>query len=150
MISKDKEKKTLSTIKDETQAPAIKESKTFKLKGKDTNVYNFSINLNKSDISLEAVDMNDISGSVYRNTLSLEKFYKTHKLFKFYEDVKEVFDFFGESFTFRYKDENKQTTILGGIICILFYVIAIIYFILKFVPFYKKKFYIAILFNKFR
>ena len=50
-----------------------------------------------------------------------------------------LFDFFGESFTFRYKDENKQTTVLGGLICILFYVIAIIYFILKFAPFYKKK-----------
>ena len=50
-----------------------------------------------------------------------------------------LFDFFGESFTFRYKDENKQTTVLGGLICILFYVIVIIYFILKFVPFYKKK-----------
>lgn len=94
MISK--EEKMLSTIKDENQAPAIKESKAFKLKGKDTNVYNFSINLNKSHISLEAVDMNDISGAVYRNTLSLEKFYKTHKMFKFYENLKEVFDFFGE------------------------------------------------------
>ena len=88
MISKDKEEKTLSTIKDETQAPAIKESKALKLKEKDTNVYNFSINLNKSNISLEAVDMNDISGAVYRNTLSLEKFYNTHKFFKFYENVK--------------------------------------------------------------
>ena len=50
-----------------------------------------------------------------------------------------LFDFFGESFTFRYKDENKQTTILGGIICILFYVIAIIYFVYKFIPFKNKK-----------
>ena len=50
-----------------------------------------------------------------------------------------LFDFFGESFTFRYKDENKQTTVLGGIVCILFYVIAITYFGLKFNPFYKKK-----------
>ena len=63
---------------------------------------------------------------------------KEGKLKKFKKFFR-LFDFFGESFTFRYKDENKQTTVLGGIVCILFYVIAITYFGLKFNPFYKKK-----------
>ena len=31
-----------------------------------------------------------------------------------------MFDFFGESFTFRYKDEDKHSTVLGGLICISF------------------------------
>ena len=64
---------------------------------------------------------------------------KEGKLKKFKKFFR-LFDFFGESFTFRYKDENKQTTVLGGIVCILFYVIAIIYFVYKFIPFKKKKF----------
>ena len=63
---------------------------------------------------------------------------KEGKLKKFKRFLR-LFDFFGEYFTFRYKDKNKQTTILGGMICILFYIIAIIYFGLKFVPFCKKK-----------
>ena len=63
---------------------------------------------------------------------------KEGKLKKFKKFFR-LFDFFGESFTFRYKDENKQTTVLGGLICILFYVIAITYFGLKFNPFYNKK-----------
>ena len=96
MINKQEEERTNSTIKNDSQAPAIKESKSFKLTGKDNNVYNFSINLDESHISLEAVDMNDISGAVFKNDLSLEKFHKTHKLFKFYENAKEVYDFFGE------------------------------------------------------
>ena len=44
---------------------------------------------------------------------------KEGKLKKFKKFFR-LFDFFGESFTFRYKDENKQTTVLGGIVCILF------------------------------
>ena len=50
-----------------------------------------------------------------------------------------AFDFFGESFTFRYKDEDKHSTALGGIICIVFYLIAISYFIYNFIPFVKDK-----------
>ena len=50
-----------------------------------------------------------------------------------------TFDFFGESFTFRYKDEDKHSTILGGIICICFYIIAISYFIYNFIPFYHRE-----------
>ena len=49
-----------------------------------------------------------------------------------------IFDFFGESFTFRYKNEDKHATVLGGLICIIFYIIAFIYFIYKFIPFYNK------------
>ena len=49
------------------------------------------------------------------------------------------FDFLGESFTFRYKDEDKHSTELGGIMCILFYAFAIAYFIYDFIPFSKKK-----------
>ena len=49
------------------------------------------------------------------------------------------FDFFGESFTFRYKDEDKHASILGGIICIIFYIIAFLYFIYNFVPFIKRE-----------
>ena len=53
--------------------------------------------------------------------------------------VLKVFDFFGESFTFTYKNEDKHSTVLGGIICILFYLIALIYFIYKFIPFCKNE-----------
>ena len=31
-----------------------------------------------------------------------------------------MFDFFGESFTFRYKDEDKHSSALSGIICLFF------------------------------
>ena len=49
------------------------------------------------------------------------------------------FDFFGESFTFRYKDEDKHSTLLGGIICIIFFTIFISYFIYNFIPFIKRE-----------
>ena len=49
------------------------------------------------------------------------------------------FDFFGESFTFRYKDEDKHSTLLGGIICIMFFTIFISYFIYNFIPFIKRE-----------
>ena len=45
------------------------------------------------------------------------------------------FDFFGEYFAFRYKDEDKQSSVSGGIVCIVFYIIAIIYFLYNFIPF---------------
>lgn len=115
MMNKDIEEKTNSIIKNISQAPSIKESKSFKLTGKDNNIYNFSINLNESYLSLEAVDMNDISGSVFKNILSLEKFHKTHKLFKFYENTKEVYDFFGEldesDISINYKNNNVVVSI---------------------------------------
>ena len=49
------------------------------------------------------------------------------------------FDFFGESFTFRYKDENKLSTVLSGIICIIFYIIGFVYVVINFIPFYNRK-----------
>ena len=49
------------------------------------------------------------------------------------------FDFFGESFTFRYKDEDKHSTLLGGIIFIIFFTIFISYFIYNFIPFIKRE-----------
>ena len=38
-------------------------------------------------------------------------------------------DFFGESFTFTFKDNDKHSTLLGGIVCILFFIIAFLYLI---------------------
>ena len=46
-----------------------------------------------------------------------------------------TFDFFGESFTFRYKDEDKHSTVLGGIIFIIFSIITLAYAIYNFIPF---------------
>ena len=45
------------------------------------------------------------------------------------------FDFFGEYLAFRYKDEDKQSSVLSGIVCIAFYIIAIVYFIYNLIPF---------------
>ena len=45
------------------------------------------------------------------------------------------FDFFGEYLAFRYKDEDKQSSVLGWIVCIVFYIIAIVYFIYNLIPF---------------
>ena len=50
-----------------------------------------------------------------------------------------IFDFFGESFTFRYKDEDKHSTVLGGIIFIIFSVVSLVYAIYNFIPFYHKE-----------
>ena len=50
-----------------------------------------------------------------------------------------TFDFFGESFTFRYKDEDKHSTVLGGIIFIVFSIIALAYAIYNFIPFVHKE-----------
>ena len=61
---------------------------------------------------------------------------KTLKIIKKYL---RMFDFFGESFTFRYKDEDKHSSALSGIICISFYIFAIAYIGVNFIPFYKRK-----------
>ena len=50
-----------------------------------------------------------------------------------------MFDFFGESFTFRYKDEDKHSSTLSGIICIFFYIFAFLYIATNFIPFIKRK-----------
>jgi hypothetical protein len=45
---------------------------------------------------------------------------RAKEIFKPIRKIIRLFDFFGEPFTFRYKDENKHATALGGLICILF------------------------------
>ena len=49
------------------------------------------------------------------------------------------FDIFGESFTFKYKEEDSHNTPFGGFICIIFYVLTFLYFINNFIPFLKKE-----------
>ncbi len=50
-----------------------------------------------------------------------------------------MFDFFGESFTFRYKDEDKHLSALSGFICISFYIFALVYIAANFIPFIQRK-----------
>ena len=50
-----------------------------------------------------------------------------------------MFDFFGESFTFSYKNEDKHSSALSGIICISFYIFAFAYIVANFIPFCKRK-----------
>ena len=49
------------------------------------------------------------------------------------------FDSFGVSYSFKYKSKDKYTTSFGGIITILFVVVALIIGIYSFIPFYNKK-----------
>ena len=56
-----------------------------------------------------------------------------------FKKVVRWFDCFGESFTFRYKDEDKLSTVLGGIIFIIFSIIWILYFIYNLIPFIQKE-----------
>ena len=66
------------------------------------------------------------------------------------ERVIRTLDFFGESFTFRYYDEDKLSSKLGGVVFIVFMIIALVYSIINFIPFVqKKKFFFAILYNEF-
>ena len=55
------------------------------------------------------------------------------------ERVLRSFDFFGESFTFRYYDEDKLASKLGGVVFIVFMLIAISYLIYNLIPFAKKE-----------
>ena len=55
------------------------------------------------------------------------------------ERVLRSFDFFGESFTFRYYDEDKHASKLGGVVFIVFMLIAILYSIYNFIPFVKRE-----------
>ena len=55
------------------------------------------------------------------------------------ERVLRSFDFFGESFTFRYYDEDKLASKLGGVVFIVFMLIAILYSIYNFIPFVKRE-----------
>ena len=64
---------------------------------------------------------------------------KSKRPMKIIKRILRMSDFFGESFTFRYKDEDKLSSILGGIICLVFFIIAIIYFIYNLIPFVKRE-----------
>ena len=48
-------------------------------------------------------------------------------------------DFFGVSYSFKYKSKEKYTTALGGIITLIFLSVAIFMAIYNFIPFYNKK-----------
>ena len=64
---------------------------------------------------------------------------KEKKSGKKYKKILKWFDFSGESFTFKYKDENKLSSILAGIIFIFFYAIALFYFIYISFPFFRRE-----------
>ena len=49
------------------------------------------------------------------------------------------FDSFGVSLTFKYKSQEKYTTGIGGIVTLLFVVLALVIGIYNFIPFYNKK-----------
>ena len=49
------------------------------------------------------------------------------------------FDFSGESFTFKYKEEDKLSTVSAGIIFIVFYLLALLYIVDIFIPFLQRK-----------
>ena len=51
------------------------------------------------------------------------------------EDFVRSFDFFGESFTFKYKEEDNHSTFFGGLITIIFFFTAILYLIYSCIPF---------------
>ena len=55
------------------------------------------------------------------------------------KEIIRTLDFFGESFTFTFKDNDKHSTLLGGIICILFFIIAFLYLLYNFIPYYNKE-----------
>ena len=63
---------------------------------------------------------------------------ETNKRFCSIKRIIRTFDFFGESFTFRYKDEDKLSTVLGGVIVIIFLIVSLAYAIYNFIPFINK------------
>ena len=63
----------------------------------------------------------------------LKKFWKQVRRFLRSKDI------FGDSFTFQYKEEDGQSTPLGGLICIIFVGISALYLIVNFIPFLKKE-----------
>jgi len=55
------------------------------------------------------------------------------------ERVIRTLDFFGESFTFRYYDEDKLSSKLGGVVFIGFMIIVFVYSIINSIPFVQKE-----------
>ena len=47
------------------------------------------------------------------------------------------FDIYGESITFKYKDEDHLSTVLGGLFTLIFYIFSISYFIYSCIPFFN-------------
>ena len=66
----------------------------------------------------------------------MEKEKTTWKTFK---NVIRWFDFSGDSFTFKYRDQDKLSTLSAGIIYIIFFVLALAYFINIYIPFHDHK-----------
>ena len=49
------------------------------------------------------------------------------------------FDFFGVTFSFRYNNEEKYSTSLGGLFFIVFCVVVVAVGVYYFIPFYNRK-----------
>ena len=49
------------------------------------------------------------------------------------------FDLFGEKFAFNYNGYEKYSTRMGGFIFLIFIIFSLLYFILSFIPFYKRQ-----------
>ena len=64
---------------------------------------------------------------------------KEETTWKIFKKVLRWFDFSGESFTFKYKDKDKLSTISAGIIYLIFYILALLYFIYIFIHFLNKE-----------
>ena len=64
---------------------------------------------------------------------------KVETTWKIFKKVLRWFDFSGESFTFKYKDKDKLSTISAGIIYLIFYILALLYFIYIFIHFLNKE-----------
>ena len=61
---------------------------------------------------------------------------------KFLEKLRSFFrnfDLCSVAFSFKYMDEDKYTTSLGGLISICFFIIGIIIFVINFIPFYNEQ-----------
>ena len=64
---------------------------------------------------------------------------KEETTWKSFKKVIRWFDFSGESFNFKYKDKDKLSTILAGIIYFVLYILALSYFIYIFILFKNKE-----------
>ena len=68
---------------------------------------------------------------------------KENTTLKKFKKVVRWFDFSGESFTFKYKDKDKLSTILAGIIYLIFFVLALSYLFQYLFHFMIKKYLIC-------
>ena len=58
---------------------------------------------------------------------------------KYFKNFLRTIDIFGIPLTFRYKKKDKYSTALGGLIIILFSILALSFGIYYFIPFIKRK-----------